>query len=55
MKNVEAIFFGIVIFVITVAFGIHTYGVQKMFQSEAIENGAAQYNPQTGEFEWIKK
>ena len=28
---------------------------EKIFQSEAIENGAAQYNPQTGEFEWIKK
>lgn len=28
---------------------------ERIMQEEAIANGAAQYNPQTGEFEWIKK
>ena len=54
MKKVE-ITLWIAIFAIFVAWGSHTIVLQKMFQSEAIENGAAQYNPQTSNFEWIKK
>jgi|694.fasta_scaffold00051_41 hypothetical protein len=51
MKNVEIVLW-LAIFAIFVAWYSSITVLERTFQSQAIENGAAQYNPQTGEFEW---
>jgi hypothetical protein len=57
VKNVENICYVIIfsLFVGSLVSSCAFTASEKIFQSEAIENGAAQYNSQTGDFEWIKK
>lgn len=52
-KDFYTLLFGI--FVVLFVTTCSSNATEKIMQEEAIANGVAQYNPQTGEFEWIKK
>ncbi len=39
----------------SMGFGITLMTVTNDFEKRAIEHGAARYNPETADFEWIKK